>query len=258
MPKVNLVPKEEKAREFRRRVYIFPIAGAVILVAALGGSYIYYGSQVDNAQSEYDNAKSNNDALAKQLAELQKYQDAKNQKDAKQNDVKAIYDQRIRWSRILDDLSFVIPQNIWLVSLDGSISGKPVTACGGGSKTNSGCAQLSPDILIDGYTYDMPTVATFMIRLGLLPSLTNVTLASADSEKLGDKIVIHFKIGVNLKPPNEVQDTSTAPASGNYTPPPSSTSTMPTPTGATPSAGRTITTPTSSSGSGTLGGGITP
>ncbi len=261
MPKVNLVPREEKAREFRRQVYIFPIAGAVLLIAALGGSYVYYSNQVDNAQQELSDAQASNQTLAPQLAELQKYENVTSQKDNKQSGVKSIYDQRIRWSRILDDLSFVIPNDIWLNSLQAAVPGKQVTV-GGSSPSVSGGTGTTPDIVIDGYTHDnsMPSVATFLIRLGLLPALQNVTLINASTEKQGSTLVIHFQIGANLKSASDINQAYGTSSGGGYTPT-LLTPTQTTPTGGTPappsSTGSTITTPTSSSG-GTGAGGITP
>ena len=259
MPRVNLVPQEEQAREFRRRIYIFPVAGAVLVLAALGGTYYYYSSQVDNSQQEYANLQNTNASLGKQLQELQQYQDIQNQKQTKLNSVQTVYDQRVRWSRILDDISFVIPSDIWLTSMDASVTGSPVTTGGTTAKAGAGSTQSAPDITIEGYTDNaaMPSVATFLIRLGLLPSLQNVTLISADTEKLGDALAIHFRIGAFLKQNGQAPATQ-APAT--VTPLPSTpASTTPT-TGTTPNAGTNpggaagpaITTPTSP------GGGIAP
>lgn len=245
MPRVNLVPQEEQAREFRRQMYIFPVAGAVLVLAALGGTYYYYSSQVDNSRQEYANLQKTNASLGKQMQELQQYQDIQNQKQAKLNSVKTVYDQRVRWSRILDDISFVIPSDVWLSSLNASVSGTPVTAGGTIAKAATGSTPSAPDITIEGYTDKaaMPSVATFLIRLGLLPSLQNVTLISADTEKLGTSLAIHFRIGAFLKQNGQAPAT---PAPATVTPLPGTTPT----TGTNPggAAGPAITTPTSPGG----------
>lgn len=260
MPRVNLVPQEEQAREFRRQMYIFPVAGAVLVLAALGGTYYYYSSQVDNSQQEYANLQKTNASLGKQMQELQQYQDIQNQKQAKLNSVKTVYDQRVRWSRILDDISFVIPSDIWLSSLNASVNGTPVTAGGTTPKAGAGSTPSAPDITIEGYTDKaaMPSVATFLIRLGLLPSLQNVTLISADTEKLGTSLAIHFRIGAFLKQngqapampgPATVTPLPSTPAAGTTSTPGATPTTSANPGGA---AGPAITTPTSP------GGGIAP
>ncbi len=231
MPRVNLVPREARAREMRRRAGFVPIAGAVVLVAILGGSYYYYTSSVDNAQQDLNNARSKNAALSKQLAELQNYQQIKSQKNSRLSSVQTVYNQRVRWSRILDDLSFVIPSDIWLISMQASVPGTPVTACSGSPKPSGDCTQIQPDVLIEGYTHEdeMPVVATFLIRLGLLPSLANVNLISASTEKMGTDLVIHFKIGVTLKNPAQIQQSAPTPATGAEAPLPVTPTTRTTP-----------------------------
>lgn len=248
MPKVNLVPKEEQAREFRRQIYIFPIAGAVLVIAAMGGTYYYYNSQVESSQQEYVSLQQNNASLSKPLQELQRYEDLQSQKQTKLNNVETVYNQRTRWSRIMDDISFVIPNDIWLTSLTASVGGTPVTACGGGAKPNAGCTQTSPDIVVEGYTNDkaMPSVATFMIRLGLLPTLQNVTLISADTEKLGTRLAIHFRIGANLKQGGQAQATP-APTTGVTPPTGTGTNTIP---GTRTAASRTTTASSAPGGAG--------
>ena len=260
MPKVNLVPREEQAREFRRRIYIFPIAGAVLVVAALAGTYYYYSNQVDSSQQEYANLQSNNASLAKQLQELQQYQDLQSEKQTKLSNVENVYNQRTRWSRIMDDISFVIPNDIWLTSLTASVSGTPVSACGSAPKPNAGCTQTTPDIVLEGYTDQnaMPSVATFMIRLGLLPTLQNVNLISADTEKIGTQLAIHFRIGASLKQGGE-SESAVSPTAG-VTPSPTMTTPTGTGTSTVPGAGSstagagTTTTPAA----GSTGGGVSP
>ena len=128
MPKVNLVPREETAREFRRQLYIIPVAGSIIILAALGGSYLYFSNQQQAADDQLQQMKSSNASLQKQVAELDRYQDIKNKKQTQLNLVSTFYNQRVRWSQIFDDLTFVIPQEVWLTSVKGKVPGLQATA----------------------------------------------------------------------------------------------------------------------------------
>lgn len=264
MPRVNLVPREERAREFRRRIYIFPIAGAVLLVGALGGSYYYYTSEVDSAKQELQEAQNRNAQFARQLAELDRYQQIKQQKEKQLSAVTAAYNERVRWSRILDDVAMVIPDDVWLVSINAQIPGTPITAAGG-QRPSGTAAGTDKDVIFEGFTYandthpqSMDSVATFMTRLGLLSSLTDVSLVSAETEKIGERMVIRFKIGAMVKKLNEGQKPATAPATGER-PPSSTTPTTGTSTSPTTTTGsRTITSPTTSTAGAAPSGGTTP
>ncbi|MHB9111482.1 MAG: PilN domain-containing protein [Thermoleophilia bacterium] len=241
MPKVNLVPAEERQRELRRQFYIVPVAGAVLLAGTLGGSYYYYSNQVSNSEKQLQDIKSSNVSLEKQVNELKRYEEVKNKKQTQLNIVTGLYGQRVRWSRTLGDLAFVIPDDVWLTSIKARVPG--VEAAGSAAASRSAAQGSTKDVEIEGYTRGMPSVAVLLVRLGLIPSLTDVTLVSAEKEELSSQLVTHFKISATLKQTGETQGPSVAPVTGEEGPssvtPTTGTSTTPTtdsttPTGTTP------------------------
>jgi len=241
MPRVNLVPKEERTREARRQLYIVPVGGAIALAGLMAISFYYYNNQVDNAEQQLREMQAKNDGLQKQVAELDRYQDVKNKKQAQLNVVTSVYGQRQRWSRMLDDLAFVIPEDVWLTSINAKAPGAEAAA----GASASGGANLR-DVAIDGYTYEMPTVAIFIIRLGLIPSLTDVTLESAEKVELSNRLVTKFRITASIKQTAENQQPSVAPSAGSGSSPmtPTGTSTTPTGTSTTPTGATAPTTGT--------------
>lgn len=247
MPRVNLIPREEKEKELRRKAYMLPLAGTALLAVTLGSSYYYFNNKLSDAQEEAENYKQKNASIAKQVAELQRYEDMKKQKQARLSAITNIYNQRVRWSRTMDDLAFIVPEEIWLKSIEATVPGAVL-------KTKDKKAEddaAAKDVVIEGYTWEMPTVAVFMVRLGLIPSLTDVTLISAEKEELEGRIVTRFKVGATLKQTQETQKPTTAPSTGEQGP---SGVTSTTPTTRTTPTGTTGTTRTST----TPSGGVTP
>lgn len=234
MPRVNLVPLEERQRAYRRQFYIIPVAGAIVLVGALAGSYYYFNNNLESVQTDLDSYKQNNASMQKPVAELQKYEELKNQKQARLSAVTSAYQGRFRWSRTLDDMSFVVPDTVSLIQITGQVPGAQT---GTAAKTS---ATKTSDLEFEGYTSTMPDVAIFMVRLALIPSLSNVTLQIAEREAIGDLTPIHFIINVNIKQPGETQRPAVAPTTGDAGPSPV------TPTG-------TSTTPATSTGTSTSG-----
>lgn len=238
MPRVNLVPREEQQREFRRQLYIIPVAGTMILAGILGGTYYYYGNQLENADRQLQDVQQSNNALQKQVAEMKRYDEIKNKKQSQLNIVTTLYGQRVRWSRTIDDLAFVIPEDVWLVAIKAKVPGIDTMSAAGAS-SNSSTGQS--DIEIEGYTREMPSVATLLVRLGLIPSIMNVTLTSAEKEEVQGQTVTHFKITASLKQTGETQGPAVVPdTSGEASPvtPTTGTSTTPT-TGSTTPTGTT-------------------
>lgn len=245
MPKINLVPAEEQQRELRRQLFIVPVAGAMVLAGVLGGSYYYYNSQLSNAENQLQDIKNSNASLQKQVNELKRYEEVKNKKQAQLNIVTGLYGQRVRWSRTLGDLAFVIPDDVWLVSIKARVPGLETA---GASSSSASQGSTVRDVEIDGYTRGMPSVAIFLVRLGLIPSLTEVTLVSAEKEEVASQLVTHFKIAATLKQTGETQGPSVAPVTGEDGPssvtPTTGTSTSPTNGSTTPTGTTARTTGT--------------
>lgn len=244
MPHVNLVPAEEQRRELRRQLFIIPVAGTLLLLGGLGGSYYYYNSQLSNAQQETESYKGLNAKQANDVAELKKYEDLKNQKQGRRDAVNALYEARFRWSRMLDDMSFVVPAELSLTKVKGMVPGADT-----GKTAAAGSADAKRDLTFEGYARSMPDVAIFMVRLGLIQSLTEVTLQLAEVEEIQGQRPIHFIINATLKNVGETQQPAVAPTTGEagpsqVTPTGTGTSTSPT-TGTGTSGSRTSTATTS-------------
>lgn len=244
MPHVNLVPAEERRRELRRQLYIIPVAGALLVLGGLGGGYFYYNSQLTNARQEADGYKELNAKQATNVAELKKYEDLKSQKQGRRDSVNALYEARFRWSRMLDDMSFVVPAELSLTKVKGMVPGTET-----GKTASTGNAAPGRDLEFEGYARSMPDVAIFMVRLGLIPSLTEVSLQLAEVEEVQGQRPIHFVINATLKSIGETQQPAVAPTTGEagpsqVTPTGTGTSTSPS-TGTGTNGSRTSTATTS-------------
>lgn len=209
MPRVNLVPLAERQRELRRRLFIIPVAGAAILLIAMGMTYVYFDRQIANTQQELQDLKQNNANLAPQVKELEAYQEKQDEKQERLTSVIALYAQRIRWSRILDDLAFVIPEDVSLVKIDGVVPSLVI------KKDRNVTDTRANDLVIEGDTTDMSTIAVLLVRLGLIPGLTGVNLITAEKEDAdGGGWLIHFEVGADLAQIGEVQAPAAAPSTG--------------------------------------------
>lgn len=229
MPRVNLVPQDERRREIRRQLVILPVAGAIVVLGVLGGSYYYLSNKQKNTEQDLNFYKDNNARQAAQVEELQKYEDIKSQKQARLGAVTSVYQSRFRWSRMLDDMSFVIPESISLIKVTGKVPGTTTTT----EKKASSEEGIERDLEFEGYTNSMPEVAVFMVRLGLIPTLTDVSLKLAESEEINGPV--HFIINASLKSVGETQRPALAPTTGESGPaqvtPTTGTTTSPTTTG---------------------------
>jgi Tfp pilus assembly protein PilN len=109
---------------------------------------------------------------------------------------------RVPWDAVLRDVSRVLPENVWLTSLQAQVvstaAGQLTAAAPAAAPATPGLPSAPTGALIDGFTYTQPDVARLLARLATLPTLTNVTLTSSKVEVKGKKPVVHFQIAADL------------------------------------------------------------
>jgi hypothetical protein len=96
---------------------------------------------------------------------------------------------RVPWDRILNRLSLVVPEDVWLKSLELKAPDAAATAQPGVEAED-----VSAGVTLGGYTYSHAGVARFLSRLALVPDLGNVQLQSSNVGRLGRRKVIEFTI----------------------------------------------------------------
>jgi Tfp pilus assembly protein PilN len=100
---------------------------------------------------------------------------------------------RVAWDRILRRVALVMPDDVWLQNLTGSVpldSALPVTA----TTTASALPATPTALTIQGYTYSQDGVARLLERLEVVPDLKNVQLQTSQSQQIGNQTVISFTI----------------------------------------------------------------
>jgi Tfp pilus assembly protein PilN len=123
--------------------------------------------------------------------------------------VEGIYGSRTLLSGVLRDISYVIPENVWFTDL-----GVTVLDPGVESPESGPAAATDNRIQIQGKTYSFEDVSRLLVRLKLVPSLTDIELVSAKEEEVDslklkgfviDATVINTQLpGIPL-PPTEVE-----------------------------------------------------
>jgi len=137
--------------------------------------------------------------------------------------------QRLPWDGFLGAFARVIPEDVWVSTLQASSPGaanalaavqaQAATAAAGAtasstSSTSSSTSATSPPppatssatpsaFLISGYTYSEPSVARLMRRLTLVPWLSNVALVSTTKATISSTTVYQFTVGATVVPSPE-------------------------------------------------------
>lgn len=179
MRAINLLPKDaERARRTAPDPALLTGAiGFAVVAAALGMMFMSASQKVQNKQAQRDD-------LANQLAQINKLnppptvlpiQQAIASAQAQRVSAAAsVLSYRIPWDYVLGQIARALPSGVKLTTLNATSPISPNTAL---AQSSTG---TTSNLQIGGWTYAQESVALFMKRLELLPSLTSgsVTLNS--------------------------------------------------------------------------------
>jgi Tfp pilus assembly protein PilN len=104
---------------------------------------------------------------------------------------------RVAWDRILSHMALVMPDDVWLTEVSGTVPVQSTAVPAGTVTTPTVPSALPPTptaVEIDGYTYSQDSVARFLERLQVDPDLKNVQLKTSGGKALGNRAVVQFTI----------------------------------------------------------------
>jgi Tfp pilus assembly protein PilN len=176
MKRINLLPPEARVKASRERGLIYSVLFLVAVVVVLGLVYVWQTGIVNNKQDQLSQIQAQQRAVAAEAATLAPYAQIQAQRVAMTATGKGIYEARVPWSTILEEVSLVIPENVRLQSMNCVV---PAPMQPGAAAAAAGTAAASTDVTFTGTTYTHQDVAEFMTRLGLIPQLENIQLGSS-------------------------------------------------------------------------------
>jgi len=203
MKRINLLPPEQRVKASRERGLLWAILILVAIVVALGLVYVWQNGQVNDKQAELDGLNAEIAVVQAQALALAPYAEIQTTRTAMTETAKGIYDSRVSWATILQEVSLVIPENVRLLTLTGTV---PAAMLPGPATppVAAGVAAVTPDVTFAGTSYTHKDVAEFMTRLGLIPQLSNVQLASstgaAATGTTGTTPTVTFTVTATLRP----------------------------------------------------------
>jgi Tfp pilus assembly protein PilN len=202
MKRFNLLPPEQRVKASRERGLLYAVLGLVVLVLALGAIYYQQTGVLADKQAELDSLAAENAVVQQQIAALRPYAQINTLRTAMGETALGIYEARISWSNIIEEVSLVIPENVRLQTMSCVV---PPAMLPGAPTAASGTAEAaSADVTFTGITYTHQDVAEFMTRLGLIPQLTNIQLASSTGAAVTTENVatsrVTYTITASLRP----------------------------------------------------------
>jgi Tfp pilus assembly protein PilN len=202
MRAVNLLPRQQ-VQQKRERANAIPlvagIAGAVV-VLVLAAGFLLANRSVNRQRDALSTARA---VLAATPAHHVSAQtnafrsSILDQREQRSLALAAALGKRVSWDRILRRMALVLPDDVWLTSVTGTmpLESTPATA----TATPSAFPAVPTAFTIQGTTYSQAGVARFLARLEVLPDLQNVQLQTSTAGVIGTQRVINFTIVSDIR-----------------------------------------------------------
>ena len=201
MRAVNLLPRqhvEQKRERPNPVVLVAAIGGAAVLLVLVAG-FLVANRSVDRQQQALTAARA-------ELAVTPAHhvssttntfrQTVLDDREQRSLALASALGKRVAWDRILRHFALVLPDDVWLQSLTGTVPLDPTSTL---STTSSALPTAGTELTITGYTYSQESVARLLERLQVLPDLKNVQLESSSSAPVGGQNVISFTIVSDIR-----------------------------------------------------------
>jgi Tfp pilus assembly protein PilN len=175
MRPVNLIPPEERAGSRKplrsgplAYIVVGALAAAVIAITAL----LVTESKIDDRKAEVVQLESEQASIAAKAQALAPYSQFASVREQRLATVTSLADSRFDWSRILHELSLVMPADVQLTSLSGSAT--PAAATAGGAGIGMRAQIAGPALEMVGCAPGQAAVAAFIQSVKDIDGVTRV------------------------------------------------------------------------------------
>lgn len=193
--RVNLLPPEIRERRQAEERIGWVAFGAIVLALVLAGVWAYATIQVRSRTDELAAIQQQVESTRAAADQLAIFEERESELQARRAVVEQALSGRVAWARLFDELSLVMPSDIWLQTL---------------------AADETDGMQVAGYAVDAPadspdvghaSIAKLLVRLADLEQLYDVWLTSSEKTDLEEQPAIQFTVTARIKAEPDGGDT---------------------------------------------------
>ncbi|MGH2786146.1 MAG: PilN domain-containing protein [Actinomycetota bacterium] len=185
MHQINLLPSDIAERRRARQVTLLLGAAGVALIAVLALVFVVQAARVSGERGKLAAQERTNSRLQRQVSQLQGFAQLQQTLRTKEQLLGQLTAGEVRWSLLLNNISLVIPSDVWLTNFSGSV--QVVT---GTTSTPTTTGPIGT-IQVSGNTFTHLDVARWLSRLSgvdefLFPYLSLSSKTATEFQTLVD------------------------------------------------------------------------
>jgi Tfp pilus assembly protein PilN len=202
MRAVNLLPRQQvqRTRERTNTVALGAGIGGAVVVLVLAAGFLLANRSVNRQRDALSTARAVLAATPAHhvSAETNAFRSSiLNQREQRSLALAAAIGRRVAWDRILRRTALVLPDDVWLTNVTGTMPLEPTAATA--TATPSALPATPTAFTLQGSTYSQAGVARLLARLQVVPDLKNVQLQSSTATVIGNQRIINFTIASDIR-----------------------------------------------------------
>jgi Tfp pilus assembly protein PilN len=175
MRPINLIPKDERrGAGGKDGPLAYVLIGALVILLAGVAVLVSTDNQISTSKAEVVELRAENSAAKAQVAKLAGYTKLEEGTDGRTATVSALADSRFDWERVMRELALILPRDIWLSNLSGSVD--PSVSVNGGTASSLRGGAAGPALEIVGCGRSQDSVAGFVSALRDIDGVTRVAM----------------------------------------------------------------------------------
>jgi Tfp pilus assembly protein PilN len=178
---VNLIPadlRKERGRVSRTGAGPYVLIAALTTVVVLVSAWAITVRQASDREVQLTQVTQEAEQAEQRAITLKPYADFAQMRENRVQTIRDLSRSRFNWSYALREVSRIMPSDVWLTELIGTVS--PAVQVEGGGANPLRANVDAPAIDVTGCTTDQSNVARFIARLRDVEGVTRVSLSSSE------------------------------------------------------------------------------
>ena len=181
MRPVNLIPPDERRGDraaMRTGAFTYVLIGGLALALLAVIALAFTSKQVSDRKSEVAQLQSEEAAATAKAQSLQAFTDFRAAQESRSGTVASLAQSRFDWQRVLNEFARVIPSDVWLVQLAGTVD--PTVAVTNAPDIQGRDSVAGPALEMVGCAPNQDAVARLIANLQEIDGVTRVGMESSE------------------------------------------------------------------------------
>jgi Tfp pilus assembly protein PilN len=187
MRSINLIPPDDLGGRVQARAgsLSYIVLGGLVAILVAVTAVVLTSNRISDAKSEVASLEQQRDAAQARADSLAAFAEFSGMQEERTATVTTLAQSRFDWERVLRELALILPEDVWLVELEGTVA--PSVQLAEGADVTIRDSVAGPALELIGCTVNQEAVGAFVASLRDIDGVTRVAVAKAERPELSEQ-----------------------------------------------------------------------